>query len=185
MKIAAAIAFLFFASLAQADTVTVNGAVVTIPEGSSVTSIDYIPPNANNGDPIVIVDFSFADGYGTAANESGYDSFPGLGNITFTVPVSNLTFTWDGVYYFEAGVASGSNQIGSFVYDPESNFGLASGVATFYGPDITSMQWDGFDGAGGITSMSYVEDTVEPGTFVLLAAGLLSLAGMFFRKSLV
>ena len=193
MKIVlAALAVLLFASLAQADTLSLYNpndpaelvSVLAIPDGSTITSETFIPGDSAIG--IWIVDYSFADGTGFAKGDTNDDVF---GAITFTLPVSSVTFGWFGGNVFQVEAAGG----GSFqsCVNSEDGCGIGSGVETLIGPAITGLTWAGYDpGYGGISSLAYNSDPIgapEPSTYAMTIAGIFGLLALFglARKPLV
>jgi hypothetical protein len=194
MKIVlAALAVLLFASLAQADTLSLYNpndpaepvSVLAIPDGSTITSETFIPPG-DSAIGIWIVDYSFADGTGFAKGDTNDDVF---GAITFTLPVSSVTFGWFGGNVFQVEAAGG----GSFqsCVNSEDGCGIGSGVETLIGPAITGLTWAGYDpGYGGISSLAYNSDPIgapEPSTYAMTIAGIFGLLALFglARKSQV
>ena len=184
MKIVlAALAVLLFASLAQADTLSLYNpndpaelvSVLAIPDGSTITSETFIPGDSAIG--IWIVDYSFADGTGFAKGDTNDDVF---GAITFTLPVSSVTFGWLGDIF---GVEATDGESFAACFNFYQGCGINSGVQTFTGNDITGLTWSGYDpGYGGISSLAYTSDPVgapEPSTYTMLIAGIFGLLALF------
>jgi hypothetical protein len=188
MKIKLVVAFvvLLFASLAQADTLllyepsdpTVLVSVIAIPDGSAITSESFIPPGGS-AIGLWIVDYSFADGTGFAQGDTNDDVF---GAITFTLPVSSVTFGWLGdIFAVEASDGE------SFAACPNfyQGCGINSGVQTFAGNDITGLTWAGNDpGYGGISSLAYTlkpVNALEPSSLLLSAIGIAALFFLFTK----
>jgi hypothetical protein len=189
MKIAlVALAVLLFASLAQADTLslyipddpTVLVSVLAIPDGSTITSETFIPPGGS-ATGLWIVDYSFADGTGFAQGDTNDEAF---GAIFFTIPVSSVTFGWLGdIFAVEATDGESFGACSNFY----QGCGINSGAQTFTGNDITGLTWAGNDpGYGGISSLAYTTEPVkapEPSLFLLSGLGLTALLG-FARRPL-
>jgi hypothetical protein len=183
MKIILAVAFavLLVATIAQADTVEVNGWSVIIPDGSTVTSVSYVPPGVADANPIASIDFTFADGYGTSEDAAGESDIGSFGSITFTVPVESLTFDWQGSSGYFQAVSNNGQSVG----DPQScspDCPFESGVATFTGP-ITSLTWE-TENFGGISSIDYTLDAADPppSSLLLLGLGLIGFFTLFRRR---
>jgi hypothetical protein len=170
LAVSLALAFLSFllAPRSHADTFpTPNGdGTFVIPDGSVITDEFFTPPGTTLTG-FYTVDWTFADGSGTERTDSNDG---GWGSITFTTPVSDLVFDWVGGGIFVANADDGE------AFSCYS-CGQDSGVATFTGPDITSITFQGFSGIGGIDSMTYTLDgpgapVPEPGALLLLCVGL-------------
>jgi PEP-CTERM motif len=178
-KLVAAFAALFFASLVRADQVLTSTGWVTIPDGSTVTSITLIPyPDGEMWGNTSLVDYSFAGGTGyTTGNPLlGYD-----GSIDFSSPVSNLAFSWIATDTFQI-----SDNVGDFWADTTANG--SSGTQTLPGTDITQLTWFGGDEMGGITALTYTADPTdpptvpEPSSLLLSGMGLAVIIGLTFRN---
>jgi hypothetical protein len=178
VKLAVAFAVLLFASLAQADQIDTSTGVITIPDGSTVTSVDFIPfPHGEEWGNTYLVDYSFLGGTGETEGNSllGYD-----GTIDFTSPVSDLSFSWLGVTLFTA-----SDNVGdSFLCDVS----CLAGTEAFPGTGITEITWQAGDEQGGISAMTFTADPAdpppvpEPSTLLLSGLGLAALIGLARRK---
>jgi hypothetical protein len=193
MKLAVALAVLFFASAVRADTLTLctptetgcDISYLAIPDGSTITSETFIPPGGS-ATGLWIVDYSFADGTGSASGDANDAEY---GAILFTLPVSSVTFGWFGGHVFTVQAIGG----GSFVScsNEEDGCGSDSGVQTLNGNDITGLTWASYDpGIGGISSLAYTSDPVgapEPPAYTMLIAGIFGLLALFrlARKSQV
>jgi hypothetical protein len=176
MKLAVALVVLFFASQAHADGIETSEGFLTIPDGSTVTSL-YAEPGTEPADPweppaVYVVDYSFAGGTGSAQGsaETGYE-----GVIDFSSPVTDLTFGW-----FGDPLRVGDNAGDSFL-----GIVITGGQETFSGPDITQVTWYSDFTAGGITSLSYVVESTgspaslpEPSSLILSGIGLAALIGL-------
>jgi hypothetical protein len=168
MKIAVAFAVLFFASLARADSLGLSGPDGTydmyLPDGSTVTSTQIIP-EISNAESYAIVDFTFAEGYGTEVADEQLDG--DSGTITFNSPVTDLSFAYSGGSFFEGPCGVSVQAQGS---GPAAGNGFCEGPVSFFG-------WNsGYSLPGGITSMSYTVDTPavapEPSSLLLSGIGL-------------
>jgi hypothetical protein len=99
LAVALVVLILFSALYSKADTLQLGipGApnqitlsIIVIPDGSTITSETYFPPGTRaTGDSMV--NFSFADGTGQADGDTNDGD---EGTISFTIPVSSLTFDW-------------------------------------------------------------------------------------------
>jgi hypothetical protein len=178
-KLVAAFAALLCASLVHADQVPTSTGWVTIPDGSTVTSITLIPyPDGEMWGNTSLVDYSFAGGTGyTTGNPLlGYN-----GTIDFSSPVSNVAFSWVATDTFQAG-----DNVGDFWADTSTENG--SGTQTFLGTDITQINWFGGDEIGGITTLTYTvvptdpPSVPEPSSLLLSGIGVAALIGLTFRN---
>jgi hypothetical protein len=164
-QLVVAFAVLSFASLAHADGINVDGAV--IPNGSVVTSVQQM---SFEGFPATLVSFSFADGTGWIENQYAFGS---IGALDFTTPVSDLSLDWYGDFFLA------SDNVGDVYYESNED-NSPTGIAAFAGPGITSVQW-GFSvnsGTAGIESVSYTLDGTDPPSVPEPSALLLSGAGL-------
>jgi hypothetical protein len=177
VKLAVAFAVLLFASLSQADQVATSTGEITIPDGSTVTSVEFIPfPHGVEWGNTSLVDYSFLGGTGDTEGNSllGFD-----GTINFSSPVSDLSFSWLGITLFTA-----SDNVGdSFVCDTI----CLAGTEAFQGIGITEITWQAGDEQGGISSMTFTADPPDPPPSVpepssLLLAGM-GLAGLIAMRT--
>jgi hypothetical protein len=170
MKIAlAALAVLLPATAVLADSVTSPNAdaVLIIPDGSTITS-EYLLPDLFGGPGVGLgVNFTIPDGTGTA---EGLLDQGDEGEITFAMPVVDLTITWT-----TTDPGSISTNAGG-----EGSFGPATETFFLSGP-VTNISWLNFEGYSGIESLSYTVDPVnapEPSAFLLSGLGLAALIGL-------
>jgi hypothetical protein len=165
VKLAVALAVLFFASQAHADSVPSGAGPLYIPSGNSTVTSMGVDPNCGGGDAgtCYIVYYSFSGGTSdTIGNEAeGYG-----GTIDFSGSVSDVECSWAG-YPFIA-----TDNVG----DDYQNCGADgfAGTATSLGPGITELQWQSGDIPGGITALDPKSDSQsvpEPSTWLPLVAG--------------
>ncbi len=183
---------LFVVSPAFADTVTTNIATLIFPNDVVITSDQTIPSGISLFPESDEITFSFADGTGNAEG----NLFEGDGGVLdFTTPVTSLTINWlisgssDGLDSLTDFIAGSEDRSGNTIsYFDCGPFCPDTGTVTFTG-DISSLEWaapTGGLGWGGIESMSYVLSTPvctpEPGTIVLLIAGLVALGALSYRR---
>jgi hypothetical protein len=174
-KLAVAFAVLLVASLARADNIQVVGiGSFTIPDGSTVTSIEITPP-INIFGPEATIGYSFADGTGTVEGNYG-DGYDGV--IYFSTPVSDVTLDWFGNDAFQLTDNAGD----------EIGCGDCSGVSTLLGSGVTQINWLVGGDLGGIESMSYTLDATdppnvpEPSSLLLTGLGLAASVGLARRR---
>jgi len=176
LKLVVVLAVLFFASQALADQVPTSTGFVTIPDGSEVTSITFIPyPHGVEWGNASLVDFSFAGGVGDTEGNSllGY-----TGTISFDSPVSDVSLSWIATDVFEVW-----DNVGDSWFDTSTDNG--SGEITLPGAGITQITWQAGDEVGGITALDPTPDSQsvpEPSSMLLSAMGIAALIGLA-RKS--
>jgi hypothetical protein len=173
VKLAVAIAALFFATLAHADSISTPDGTLVIPDGSVITGTFVIPAGEFGPAPAYGVDFQFQDGSGVAYGE-GNDG--DVGSLTFTVPVTFLSVTW--IATGPADLSVGGTVAGGGYISTDCSCTTGPLVETFSG-SITSLSWGNYYGYSGIESMSYIEDppvnAPEPSSFPLSVIGLAAL----------
>ena len=177
---------LVFGGAIRADTV--DG--VTIPTGVTITSETSFPDSGSAGvDTSLVIDYVFAGGSGTSTAYANGDG--NFGSITFSEPVSSLSFAWVTGSFFEATVTDQDETVGSTTgYSPLSAFCIpvcpATTSPTFTGP-IDGVIWDaGYSGTGGIVLMDFTSQQLEsdivgvpePPLFAFLGLGLLGLVAL-------
>jgi hypothetical protein len=172
-----ALLMLVLAPMASADLITTPTGILVIPDGSQVTSVFLVSP------VVFGVDFQFQGGTGSTFGNvlDGY-----LGKITFTVPVTNLSFT-----------AIMLTQVGSIFADAPSGQVPVFGCSDFpplpptnpcpgqpfditlSGP-IDRLFWTSafVTSLSGIESMSFTVDAGDPPTSSLILFGF-GLMGLF------
>jgi hypothetical protein len=186
LKLAVALAVVFFASQAHADEVQTPVGPVYIPNGSTITLEQSIPdpwgetagPGLPSAIPAVLLQFTFADGSGQITTAGIYGE---LGFIDFTTPVADLSLNWDGNDSYAFWIA---DNIGDCFCNP--NNGGISGTVNWSGPGIYSFQFGSGDGDAGIDSMTYALDgpasVPEPSTLLLSGMGLAALIALALRN---
>lgn len=178
VKLAVAFAVLLFAGVAKADEIQTPNGIVFTPDGSVVTSVQNVELFA----PATIVSFTFADGTGLAEAEGAASA---QGYIYFTIPVSDVSFVWNGDIF-----AATDNLNDSFNSYNASNPNYNSGTATFAGPGITWIGWGTYSdlSPAGISSLTYTLDTAdppsmpEPSSLLLSGMGLAAFIGLARRN---
>lgn len=170
LKLAVVFAVLFFASAAQADSVTDGyGNVLIVPAGSTLTS-EYEAPvfGMPNG---LVASFTLNDGSGTA--EGQFMQGDG-GEILFSEPVLDLTLTW--ISTGPGSVWTNTGGVGTY----PGFVGTTLETSSFPG-SVTYIEWTNYFGYSGIESLSYTVDPVntpEPPTFLVSGLGLAALIGL-------
>lgn len=171
------LAFLLLAlsPLAKADSVQfLGGPLIIFPDGSTITSIFTIPPGPET-EPVSGINFSFPGGTGTAYELLALGQ--PYGHLTFALPVYNFDFAFLATGFSDSVDSNNGNSFLCF---------YASGCDTsisFPGL-ISSIDWAGIDGYGGIDSMSYTVAAPEPSTLLLLIAALSCTIWLGLRRSL-
>jgi hypothetical protein len=175
LKLAFALAVLFFASQAHADIIQTSTGSLTIPDGSTVTATSIIQdPDGPEWGNTTLVDYSFAGGTGTAEGNFllGY-----WGTIDFSSPVSDVSFN-----FIDASVFIATDNVGDIFGSAE---GQEEGTVSFPGPEITQINWQGGDEVGGITSLDSTPDSQsvpEPSSLMLSGIGLAALIALARRN---
>jgi hypothetical protein len=179
LKLAVAFAVLLFANLAHADQITTGTGQLTIPTGSTVSSINLIPfPYGVEWGNTSLVSYTFSDGTGTT---EGNPLLGFWGTIDFTAPVDGLSFSWFGTTIFAANDNAGD----SFACFASP---VCSGTEAFAGAGITQITWQAGDEEGGITAMSFTVDppdppsVPEPSALLLSGMGLAALIALACRN---
>ena len=186
LTVSLAIALLTFvlAPMASADSIETPLGPLIIPDSSQITSTFVIPSLSGFGFTYG-VDFRFSDGTGFDRQ----DFIESDGGITFTVPVTNLSFS--------AVLASGGN--GSLEASNGAELDPCPGgePITFCGPGpfdftlsgpVSSLGWFAESpGFSGIESLSFTVDAGDPPTssLILLGFGLIGLLVSSRRKARV
>jgi hypothetical protein len=166
-----ALLMLVFASVARADSIESPFGPLIIPSGSQVTSTFTSP--GIFGSLVYGVNFQFTDG--TGFDEDGF--IQSDGGITFTVPVTNLSFSGILGTGGECDLGTSSGPLVNVF--PCGNFDF-----TLSGP-ITGIGWFAESpGYSGIESLSFTVDAGDPPTssLVLLGVGLIGLLVSSRRK---
>jgi hypothetical protein len=182
LTVTLAIALLMFvlAPMASADEITTPSGILIIPDGSQVTSVFVLPPDTFDFGPAFGVDFSFQGGTGSTY---GTINEGDVGSITFTVPVTDLSFTAivDGNY----GQLS-ADGFGYSCYNPAVPNHSLCGTPfdeTVSGP-VSEITWNNFKGFSGVESLSFTVDAGDPPTssLILLGFGLIGLLALSHCK---
>jgi hypothetical protein len=172
----------FLAPKVRADSYSTPVGPLYYPDGATITSVtDDAFPVTQPG--VWGLYYSFADGTG----ETFDPVIDGdVGYVFFSTPVTSVTF--DYIWNFEAFDVTFYNSSGA-PFETFSSSG-SSGTDTYlFDTDVTKIRWIGSDaaiGQGGITSLSYTEDSVstpEPSSIALLAIGMLGLIYLKLRPA--
>lgn len=152
MKLAVAFAVLLFAGTVHADEIFTGTGELTIPDGSTVTSILFIPyPDGIEWNNAYQVTFTMPDMTGTVEGNSllGY-----WATLDFAVPASDISFDW-----LASSVFYATDNLGDIVGNGCEG---CTGTGFFAGPGITQIYWQAGDEEGGIESISYTLDPTDP-----------------------
>ncbi len=174
-------AFLFAAVMApkaRADSYSTPVGPLYYPDGATITSVtDDAFPVSEPG--VWGLYYSFADGTGETFDPVVDGD---VGYVFFSTPVTSVTFNY--VWNFDAFDVTFYNSSGA-PFETFSSSGPSGTDTYIFDTNVTKIQWIGSDaaiGQGGITSLSYTEDSVstpEPSSIALLAIGLFGL--IFFK----
>jgi hypothetical protein len=190
LTVTLAIALLTFvlAPLARADSITTPSGLLIIPDGSQVTSV-FVVPMFGSCFNIIGVDFQFQGGTGSTiscTNVEGNNT-----NITFTVPVTDLSLTAIIPPEDNAGLSAlSADGVGVFAFacsnDPFPNpLHPCPGTIdlTLSGP-ISDLFLFSFETFSGIESLSFTVDAGDPPTssLIFLGVGLIGLLVSSRRK---
>jgi len=157
---------------ARADTYSDPNGTITFPDGSVITSVNYVPSTFGNSfSGFTIIQYQFAGGAGYAVNQEP-DGLGEFGLIYFTEPVSNLSVGWTASWGIYMNFTNGNNEVESVLMPPIGI--LQTGVINLPGTGHFGISWDtdqaSFPGGpGGISSLDFT--VPEPGTLGLVGLG--------------
>jgi hypothetical protein len=177
MKLAVALAVLFFAFQAHADSgpIEIDDGIY-IPAGSTITSNTSAPMPQEPGLLVYTVDFSFDGGTGDVSGNA-IEGF--AGGLVFTIPVEEVTFSWVGEPF--TATDNLGDEFDTIFDTPEG----PTGTTTFSGTGITEIGFTSGDlSAGGITSIDPIPDSQsvpEPSSLLLSVIGLAALLCVFAK----
>lgn len=163
---------ILFATATHADNIRTGTGTLTIPDGSTVTAIDFIPyPDGVEWNNAYEVTFTMPDLTGTVEGNSllGY-----WATLDFATPVSDVSFEWLASSIFYA-TDNTDDTVGNGCFG-------CTGAGYFAGPGITQINWQAGDEVGGIESISYTMDSPEPSSLLLFGVGLAALIGLGGEK---
>jgi hypothetical protein len=159
---------------ARADTYSDPNGTIIFPDGSVITSVDYVASTAENGyNGFTSINFQFAGGEGFATNLE-QQAAGEFGGINFTEPVSNLSVGWTAYSGIYMNFTNNGNEVESVLMPPIGM--LQTGVINVPGNGYFGMTWDTNQasfpeaGPGGISSLDFT--VPEPGTLGLVGLGL-------------
>lgn len=158
---------------ARADTYSDPNGTIIFPDGSVITSVNFVPSTFDNSfSGFTIIYFQFAGGAGYAVNQE-QDGQGEFGQIYFTQPVSNLSVVWMASSGIFINFTNNGIEVGSVVKPPAE---CCSGVINVPGSGYFGINWtteqasfSGGVGPGGISSMDFT--VPEPGTLGLVGLG--------------
>jgi hypothetical protein len=175
---------------AHADSLTDPNGTIIFPDGSVITSDNYVASTAENGYAgFTDISFQFSGGTGFALNLSSLGAGDS-GHIVFTEPVSNASIYWQysyglymNFYSFDFG------ELGSFTEPVCATYAvsLCSAVVSFADPGTFEMTWTtnqagySISGIGGVSSLTYTAIPEPSSGFLLLTGAGLS-ALVILRK---
>lgn len=190
--VAAVLLAIIVAPKAHADSLTDSNGTIIYPDGSVITSKDYVASTAANGySGYTDINFQFAGGTGFAANLSSFGAGDS-GHINFSESVSNVSVYLQYSYGLYANFFSFDfGELGSFTEPVCATYPvtLCSAVVSFANPGIFEMTWTtnqagySISGIGGVNSLTYTA-IPEPSAAFLLLIGFGLLGSVMVRKRL-
>jgi hypothetical protein len=175
---------------AHADSLTDPNGTIIFPDGSVITSDNYVASTAANGySGYTDIAFQFSGGTGFASNLSSLGAGES-GHIVYTESVSNVSIYWQYSYGLYMNFFSDDfGELGSFTEPVCATYpvSLCSGVVSFTDPGAFEMTWttnqSGYSvsGVGGIDALSYTA-IPEPSAGFLLLTGVGLLGLIMVRK---
>ncbi len=173
-----------FTTVASADSYTDANGTIIYPDGSTITSVDYIAPTASDGYyGATTVNFSFSagDGGATTLQPEGAGV---SGSLIFTEDVSNVTLVWEESYGLYMNFFSYDyGELGSFTEPVCTSPTPCFGSITFADPGSFEMtfttQGNGYAtaGYGGVSAIAYTV-APEPSIEILLLLGVAGIAAL-------